>query len=63
MNNNIIERVALLGVGLWLGIAASRTEWEPGAFPLYAASVTVILLGRWAVVRYRERRAVRHEAH
>ena len=57
--NKIVERVALLGIGLWLGMAVSRTEWEPAALPLYAASTALILLGRRAFVRYRDRRDVR----
>ena len=51
-----IERAALIGLGLWLGIAVSRTEFEPAALPIYAVAVVLLIAARTAVVRYRDRK-------
>lgn len=51
-----IERGALVGVGMWLGIAVSRTQFETAALPIYATVGAMIIVARMAVVRYRETR-------
>ncbi len=51
-----IERAALVGVGVWIGIAVSRTEFEAAALPIYAVAAVLLWVGRRAVVRYRDRR-------
>lgn len=51
-----IERVALVGFGMWLGIAVSRTEFETAALPVYVIAGALIIAGRMAMVRYRDRR-------
>ena len=56
-----IERAALIGVGMWLGIAVTRTPFETAALPVYAIGGVMIIVARMAVVRYREtRRASNH---
>ena len=55
-----IERAALIGVGMWLGIAVSRTPFETAALPIYAVSAVLLVAGRMAVVRYRDRRDTNH---
>jgi len=51
-----IERGALVGFGLWLGIAVSRTQFEAAALPIYAIACALIIASRMAVVRYRKMR-------
>jgi len=53
----IIERAAVLGIGLWLGIAVSRTDFEPGALPIYGIAAGLIIAARMVVIRRRERGA------
>ena len=56
-----IERGALVGLGMWLGIAVSRTPFETAALPIYATVGAMIIVARMAVVRYRAtRRASNH---
>jgi hypothetical protein len=57
--NTFIDRIAIFGTGLWVGIAVSGTNFEAAALPIYAGLVVAILLARWAVVRHRERRDAR----
>jgi hypothetical protein len=57
--HNSIERAALVGIGLWAGIALSRTPLESAALPVYALSAVAIVLARVAVVKHRERRALK----
>ena len=55
-----IERAALIGVGLWLGIAVGRTEFEPAALPVYAIAAVLLIAARLTVSRYRDRKSLRH---
>jgi RNase P protein component len=55
----IIERTALLGIGLWLGLAVSRTQFESAALPIYVVVAVLIVTARMAVVRHRARRDMR----
>jgi len=54
-----IERTALLGIGLWLGLAVSRTEFESAAVPIYVVVAVLIVTARMAVDRHRARRDMR----
>ena len=52
-----LERIALVGVGVFLGMAFSRASFDMAAVPLYIAVSTLILLARWMVDRRRERKS------
>jgi len=52
-----LERIVLVGVGVWLGTALSRTSFDMAAVPLYIAASILILLARLMVDRRREKKS------
>ena len=53
------ERAALIGVGIVIGLALSRTTFDTAAVPIYVVASAAILGARWAVDRHRERKSRR----
>ena len=53
------ERAALIGVGIVIGVAFSRTTFGTAAVPIYVVASVAILGARWAVDRHRERKSRR----
>lgn len=52
-----VDRAAVLAVGVFVGIGISRSGIDPAAIPLYVLAVGLILVARFAVIRYRDKRA------
>jgi len=51
------ERAALIGVGIVIGLAFSRTTFDTAAVLIYIVASVAILGARWAVDAHRERKS------
>lgn len=54
--STILDRAAVLAIGIFIGISIRGGEVDPAAIPIYAAAGILIIAARLAVVRYREKK-------